>query len=163
METYFGPAGSSQDCARDYLQRSKCMPDIKISIVKKADPEAILALYRHAGWWQTDENPQYLVTVARIIADTFCFVIASDGDRIIGMGRAISDGISDAYIQDVTVHSDYRGRGIGKMIIGKLVEQLKESGLQWIGLVSEPGYERFYESLGFARMEGYTPFLLKQD
>jgi len=139
------------------------MSDTKISIVKKADPEAILALYRQAGWWQMDENPQYLKTVEKIIANTFCFVIASQNDRIIGMGRAISDGISDAYIQDVTVHRDFRGQGIGKAIIRKLVEHLKASGLQWIGLISEPGYERFYQGLGFEVMPAYTPFLLKQD
>lgn len=139
------------------------MPDIEISIVKAADPEAILALYRHPGWWQTDDNPQYLETVAKIIADTYCFVIAKDGDEIIGMGRALSDGVSDAYIQDVTVYSDYRRQGIGAAIIHKLIEHLKANGIQWIGLISEPGYESFYESLGFGRMEGYTPFLLKQD
>lgn len=139
------------------------MANIKINIVKEADAEAILALYRHPGWWQTDDNPEYLATVARIISNTYCFVIAKDGEDIIGMGRALSDGISDAYIQDVVVHSDYRGRGIGKAIIGKLLEQLKADKIQWIGLISEPGYEKFYESLGFAKMEGYTPFLLKED
>ena len=139
------------------------MPDIELSIVTQADPEAILALYRHAGWWQTDDNPEYLRTVEKIIANSHCFAIAAHGSRIIGMGRAISDRVSDAYIQDVTVHSDYRGRGIGKAIVRKLLERLRGDGMQWIGLISEPGYDRFYEGLGFARMEGYTPFLLKQD
>lgn len=139
------------------------MSEIQIKIVKTAPAEEILALYRHAGWWQTDENPEYLNTVKRIISDTFCFVIALDGERIIGMGRAISDGISDGYIQDVTVHTDYRGRGIGKDIIRALVGHMKAHGLQWIGLISEPGYERFYQSLGFGVMQGYTPFLLKED
>jgi ribosomal protein S18 acetylase RimI-like enzyme len=63
--------------------------------------------------------------VQAIIEKTHRFVIATLGDRIIGMGRAISDGVSDAYIQDVTVHPDLRGKGIGKAIIRKLVEQLQ--------------------------------------
>jgi len=78
----------------------------------------------------------------------------------VGMGRAISDGVSDAYIQDVTVLKELRGRGIGKGIVQTLTGFLKERGLQWIGLISEPGYERFYESLGFKVMPNYTPFLL---
>ena len=138
------------------------MPDIELQIVKSTDPSDILSLYRHAGWWQTDENPHYLEMVKQIVEQTYCFVIARNADGIVGMGRAISDGVSDAYIQDVTVHSDYRGQGIGKAIIGKLIEHLQQNGLQWIGLISEPGYERFYQSLGFEKMEGYTPFLLKQ-
>jgi spermidine synthase len=100
--------------------------------------------------------------IAAIVTNSFCFVTASIGDSLIGMGRSISDGVSDAYIQDVMVHTDYRGNGIGKDIIRTMVAFLKEHELQWIGLISEPGYERFYQSLGFDTMPGYTPFLLKQ-
>jgi spermidine synthase len=139
------------------------MPEIEIRIVSSADPAQILDLYRQAGWWQTDDDPRYLDTVAKIVSGTYCFVIAEQGGRIIGMGRAISDGISDAYIQDVTVRKELRGRGIGKAIIRRLVEKLKADGLQWIGLISEPGYEGFYRELGFAVMERYTPFLLKSE
>ena len=55
------------------------------------------------------------------------------------MGRAISDLVSDAYIQDVTVLKEYRGKGIGKIIIQTLVEELKTKGVEWIGLVAATG------------------------
>lgn len=139
------------------------MASVNYSVVKHADPEAVLKLYRQAGWWQTDENPEYLQTVEQIIENSFCFVIATRDDEIIGMGRAISDGVSDAYIQDVTVRQDLRGQGIGKGIIRKLLEHLKSHKLQWIGLISEPGYERFYQGFGFKVMERYTPFLLSEE
>jgi len=129
-------------------------------VIKEADNAVILSLYRQAGWWQMDDNPEYLTTVQQILANSFCFVIAKLDNEIIGMGRAISDGISDAYIQDVTVRQDLRGQGIGKGIINTLLVYLKEHKLQWIGLISEPGYERFYQGFGFKAMENYTPFLL---
>ena len=137
--------------------------DIEIKIVKEADPAEILALYRHPGWWQTDDNPEYLATVRGIVANSFCFVVALLEGRLIGMGRAISDGVSDAYIQDVVVYTKYRGQGIGAAITRKIVEHLQAHQIQWIGLISEPGHENFYERLGFARMENYTPMLLKMD
>jgi len=136
---------------------------IQYEIVKSTDNEAILRLYRAAGWWQMDENPEYLQTVEGIVANSFCFVIAIKEAEIIGMGRAISDGLSDAYIQDVTVLERERGQGIGKEIIRTLVRYMKEHKLQWIGLISEPGYEGFYSSLGFNVMQNYTPFLLGED
>lgn len=138
------------------------MDNIEYKVVKTADPGRILELYRLAGWWEMDENPEYLKTVEGIISNSFCFVIAVLNHEIIGMGRAICDGFSDAYIQDVTVESSYRGRGIGKGIIRCLIEFLTTNKIQWIGLISEPGYERFYQSLGFDVMPGYTPFLLDQ-
>lgn len=139
------------------------MEKITYQVVKKADPAIILGLYLQAGWWQTDNNPEYLDAVNKIIANSFCFVIAKLGEEIIGMGRAISDGISDAYIQDVTVRKDYRGKGVGKGIIRTLLGYLKENKLQWIGLISEPGYESFYSGLGFKVMQNYTPFLLSDE
>lgn len=139
------------------------MDEIHIETVKEADAAQVLELYRLAGWWEMDMDDRHEKKVAAIISQTWRFVIAKQDEKIIGMGRAISDGISDAYIQDVTVHPDWRGKGIGKAIIHTLVQGLKQDGLGWIGLISEPGYERFYENLGFAQMQGYTPFLLNQN
>ena len=139
------------------------MDNIQIEIVKEADAAQVLSLYRLAGWWEMDDDPRHEQKVAAIIANTWRFAIVRSGDEIIGMGRAISDGVSDAYIQDVTVHPDWRGKGLGKAIIRTLIERLKQDGLGWIGLISEPGYEGFYQGLGFGIMQNYTPFLLKRE
>lgn len=132
----------------------------KCKIVKETDTQAILELYRQAGWWSTEDKESDWETINKIVANSFCFVIAILNDQIIGMGRAISDGVSDAYIQDVTVLKEYRRQGIGKQIVSTLINFLQEQKLQWIGLISEPGYENFYQGLGFKVMNSYTPFLL---
>jgi len=137
--------------------------NISYKIVTTADIKQVLELYRLAGWWSKEDQDSDQRLIGGIIEKTFCFVIATLGERIIGIGRSISDGVSDAYIQDVTVHPDYRGRGIGKGIIKTLLDYIKEQHIQWIGLISEPGYERFYEGLGFSVMPAYTPFLYHQD
>lgn len=136
------------------------MKNISYHTVKETDTKRILELYRKAGWWEEGNDARHIETVANIIKHTFCFVVAKKGDKIVGMGRAISDGFSDAYIQDVTVDEDYRGEGIGKGIIQHLLKHLKDSNIQWIGLISEPGYDGFYKGLGLSVMKGYTPFLL---
>jgi len=78
------------------------------------------------------------------------------------MGRAISDGASDAYIQDVTVLAAFRGQGIGARLIALLRDRLVERGIGWIGLVAEPGTEAFYRRLGFEVMAGHVPMRLKK-
>jgi len=117
----------------------------------------IIELYRQAGWWaETSDNPEL---VRRIISGSHCFLTVSDPKRIIGMGRAISDGTSDAYIQDVTVDKACRGQNIGSQIIQKLVERLETDGLKWIGLIAENGSQAFYEKLGFRKMPNSIPML----
>lgn len=134
--------------------------NIEYLIVKEADRDQIISLYIQAGWW-TNEDDIDTSFVDKIIENTFLFAVAVEDNKIVGMGRAISDGISDAYIQDVTVHEECRKQGVGSGIIKLLVGTLKEKGIGWIGLISEPGAENFYNELGFKVMKGHTPYIFK--
>jgi spermidine synthase len=117
----------------------------------------ILALYKMEGWWIESADDADLVK--QIIAGSHCFIIVEHEGRVRGMGRAISDGASDAYIQDVAVDKDCRGRGIGKEIIQRLVNRLNQDGVNWVGLIAERGSHPFYERLGFGIMPDSTPMV----
>jgi spermidine synthase len=121
----------------------------------------IAGLYRAQGWWQAgdDESPQL---IPRLITGSHCFVVALEGEDIVGMGRAISDGVSDAYIQDLTVRSNYRNQGIGRRILQTLLERLHADGLHWIGLIAEPGSCSLYQRAGFREMSAWVPMLINQ-
>ncbi|WP_373069682.1 GNAT family N-acetyltransferase [Sulfurimonas sp.] len=77
-----------------------------------------------------------------------CFVY--DGAKIIGVGRALADGVDASYICDVAIDPGYQGHGIGKEIVSKLVEFSK--GHNKIILYANLGKEPFYAKLGFAKM-----------
>lgn len=133
---------------------------LRLSLLNAPTPEQleqIIGLYREANWWSDAEDNTDLVW--RIIAGSHCFMIATDGRGIIGMGRAISDRASDAYIQDITVRKDCRGQGIGSKIVTELVRRLNRDGLHWIGLIAEKGSHGFYIPLGFALMPNALPML----
>ncbi|MDD4255807.1 MAG: GNAT family N-acetyltransferase [Methanofollis sp.] len=131
--------------------------EIALDIVSAWDAGEIVDLYRAGRWWQEEWS---LDGIAPLIAGSFCFVVATDGGRAVGMGRAISDGCSDAYLQDIVVLPAYRGQGIGDAIVEKLVSSCREKGVAWIGLVAQPGTVPFYERHGFVPMEGHMPMLL---
>jgi ribosomal protein S18 acetylase RimI-like enzyme len=119
----------------------------------------IVGLYRDQGWWQPgDDHSERLVS--RLIAGSHCFVIATEGERIVGMGRVISDGVSDAYIQDLTVCPDRRKQGIGQLILQTLLERLHTNGIHWIGLIAEPGSGSLYRRAGFREMVASIPMLM---
>jgi len=77
-----------------------------------------------------------------------CFVY--DSGRLIGVGRALADGVDCSYICDVAVHPSHQGLGIGKDIVSKLVD--RSSRHKKIILYAVPGKEPFYRKLGFKRM-----------
>lgn len=78
-----------------------------------------------------------------------CFV-KQDG-RLVGAGRAVSDGIDVSYICDVALLPEVQGMGLGKQIVGRLLELSR--GHKKIILYSVPGKEPFYKKFGFRRMK----------
>jgi spermidine synthase len=119
----------------------------------------IISLYRNQGWWQASDDGQNDL-LHRLIAGSHAFVIAVWEGAVVGIGRALSDGVSDAYIQDLTVSSSFRRQGIGRMILKTLLEQLSEDGISWIGLIAEPGSAQFYQTFDFTEMPGSIPMLM---
>jgi len=94
-----------------------------------------------------DKKPSDLKTV--FLNSMFkCFVYSDN--ILIGVGRALADGVDCSYICDISIHPDYQSKGIGKDIVNKLVEFSK--GHNKIILYANPGKEQFYSKVGFAKM-----------
>jgi predicted GNAT family acetyltransferase len=88
-----------------------------------------------------------------------CFVYANE--ELIGVGRALADGLDCAYIADVAVHPEFQGKGLGTAIIEKLVSL--SSGHKKIILYANPGTEGFYQTIGFHRMKTAMAIWRNQD
>jgi aralkylamine N-acetyltransferase len=134
------------------------MREVEYETVTSAPVEEIVELYKCAGWWQ--ESPEARAVIPAMIRGSYCFMVARSLDgHIIGMARVISDGHSDAYIQDVVVLPSYRGKGVGRELVRRLTQVCVARKIGWIGLVAEPGTQGLYEDLGFGPLAGYQPML----
>jgi ribosomal protein S18 acetylase RimI-like enzyme len=122
-------------------------------LVKAWDTDEIIDLYRAGGWWKDEYEPS---GIADLISGSFAFAVAVDPatGSAVGMGRIISDGVSDGYIQDLVVLPKYRRGGVGSMIVSELLEACRAGRLVWIGVVAEQGSEQIYTRLGFRQMTG---------
>jgi aralkylamine N-acetyltransferase len=138
------------------IEVKKCLePDKNCSL-------QISSLYMQAGWIK-ESDLENIDWVSSLVKGSSVFVTVLDKtvDKIIGMGRAISDNVSDSYIQDVFVLTKYRGNNIGEQIIRTIILELKNKGVSWIGLIAQPGGSaEFYKKLGFRIMQDHQPMLL---
>lgn len=78
-------------------------------------------------------------------------------DGPVGMGRVVGDGSIYFYVQDVIVHPNHQGCGIGKLIMESIEGYFEQSitGYAFIGLMSAQGVQEFYRKLGYqARPDG---------
>lgn len=136
-------------------------PRLTLRFIKTADAatlKRIITLYRSHGWWTPADTPALL---RRIIAGSHCFILAEKDGLPVGMGRAISDGVSDAYIQDVAVLKAERGTGAGSAMIKALTRRLKADGIKWLGLIAQDNSYPFYARLGFKELKRARPMLSK--
>ena len=124
--------------------------------------EQIMVLYREAGWWDEQDNGNREL-IRRIVSGSHCFLTVRDGNEIVGMGRAISDRVNDAYIHDVTVSPRLRHQGIGTRIVEEIVGHLCSDNMRWIGLIAQNRTHLLYRKIGFEEMPFSLPMLLKID
>lgn len=105
-------------------------------------------LYDVVGWGHYDE-----ACSKKALDNTLYSVSIYDDEKIIGYGRIIGDGICFLYIHDVMVVPEYQGKGIGTMIINKLLEYVEkvksENPSVRVYLGAASGKEGFYKKCGF--------------
>lgn len=133
-------------------------PMLTIDILKAPSAEqigAIARLYEETGWWTDASDHPNLVR--RLVEGSHGFCLALDNGEIIGMGRSISDGVSDAFIHDIAVTAGRRGEGIATRMVTFLVNHLKDSGVDWIGLIAKGEARGVYTRCGFHPMPDATP------
>lgn len=110
------------------------------------DWDELCALYRAAPLG--DKSPEGLKIA---FANSMFRSLAYDDGKLVGVGRALADGVDCSYICDVAVLPSHQGTGLGKEIVGRLVDLSR--GHRKIILYAVPGKEDFYRKFGFERMK----------
>ena len=75
-----------------------------------------------------------------------------EGSRQIGMARVLSDGAVFAYLMDVFVHEDYRGRGLGKWLVETVLAHPDVKNVRRWMLATSDAHE-LYSRFGFHPVE----------
>ena len=118
-----------------------------MQLVKDAPPLSDFIAFRaNEGWGEISQE-----TAEASLSASLVNVCAFEGERLAGFGRVVGDGHLYFYIQDLIVAPTYRGRGVGKQIMERLIEEIKNRATSgaMIGLMSAHGKEAFYKKFGF--------------
>ncbi|MFR3729098.1 GNAT family N-acetyltransferase [Lacrimispora sp.] len=83
-----------------------------------------------------------------IFTNSYAVVFVYDKDQIIGVGRALSDGVCQAAVYNIALEEEYQGYGIGRRLIGLLLDQVQG---QNVILYTHPRTVALYEKMGFRR------------
>lgn len=116
--------------------------------VKGIDGSMLLSLYNKAGMLSRFVKKNEYEKVMTAFERSFKVVTAWDGERLVGAGRMLSDGICYGAIFDLGVLPEYQKQGIGKGIMQMLLNGNEHLPIH---LTSTFGNEEFYKKLGFRK------------
>ena len=112
--------------------------------------EDILPLYEAVGWTNYTTKPEML----KAAFENSLHVLAAFNEKgiLVGVLRAVGDGASILFIQDILVTPEYQHQGIGTKLLQQTLEKYKN--VYQIQLATDNSMKTisFYESNGFTSL-----------
>jgi GNAT superfamily N-acetyltransferase len=112
----------------------------------RTDTDAVWEfLSTEAYWGRTRRRADFeaqLASAWRVVG-----VYETATGRQVGFARAISDGVSHAYLSDVFILADARGAGLGRELVATMIDRGPGAGFRW-GLHTSDAHE-LYRKYGF--------------
>lgn len=109
---------------------------------------AVLPLYAAVGWTNYTDRPEML---RQAFEHSLLVLGAYEGNRLVGLLRAVGDGFSVVLIQDLLVLPDCQRRGIGTKLVRALMERFPDVYQLELFTDDTPRTVAFYRSLGFVK------------
>jgi ribosomal protein S18 acetylase RimI-like enzyme len=110
----------------------------------RVDVDAVHDFLANHSYWAKGRPRD---VVERLVREATRVVGLYRGERQVGFARVVSDGEVFAYLADVYVLPDARGRGLGVEIVREAVERGPQRELRW--LLGTADAQELYAKLGF--------------
>lgn len=122
--------------------------------------DQIRELYDAVGWTSYTDDIYALI---KGYENSLKILAAFEDDKLLGLIRAVGDGYTIIFIQDILVLPEYQRKGIGKTLINGMldlypnvrqIELTTDIDPKTIGFYSSQGFEKFSElgCCGFMRL-----------
>jgi ribosomal protein S18 acetylase RimI-like enzyme len=115
-------------------------------------------LFDSHSFWAQGRSRRALV---RMLLGSCSVVSAWQGGRLVGIGRATSDGVFRAVLWDVVVAEEHQGRGLGRRIVQALLAFPPVAASERVYLMTTNS-SGFYERLGFSGEHGQQLLVLNR-
>jgi ribosomal protein S18 acetylase RimI-like enzyme len=123
----------------------------------RIDVDAVHAFISRESYWGRGRPRE---RVLRTVEGSTRVVGLYDGEQQIGFARAVSDGVTVAYLADVYVLPAYRGRGLGLALVREIVDGGPGDWSEVRWLLHTADAQGLYRKIGFA--EGLPTYPLME-
>lgn len=110
----------------------------------------VFSLYDSVGWTAYTSDKLML---EQAIKNSLFVLTAWKEQKLVGLLRAVGDGLTIIYVQDILVEPNFRRQHIGRQLLTQLLDEY--SSVRQIVLMTDNTYDTvsFYERCGLAKTE----------
>jgi ribosomal protein S18 acetylase RimI-like enzyme len=152
-QTNAAKAGGEVDSAVTVIQLVR---HSRFSLQLLLDINQVRGLFDAHSFWAQGRSRRALV---RMLLGSSSVVSAWQGGRLVGIGRATSDGVFRAVLWDVVVAEEHQGQGLGSRIVQALLASPAVAASERVYLMTTNS-SGFYERLGFSDEHGQKLLVL---
>ena len=116
---------------------------IQIRDTPDVPKEAVLDLYRAVDWSSANKPEQ----LHQALLHSHSLVTAWNGEQLVGLANAISDGFLVVYYPHFVVHPDFQRKGVGQRMMARLMKRYE--GFHQHSVIADKDAVVFYEKCGF--------------
>ena len=124
----------------------------------RVDVDVVYRFLTEEAYWVPGRDR---ATIERLVRESTRVIGAYRGNELVGFARVMSDDSNMAWLGDVFVLTDHRGRGLGTELVREAVEHPPHRGLTWF-LNTKDAHE-LYERFGFRQPSERTMVRLRTD
>jgi ribosomal protein S18 acetylase RimI-like enzyme len=120
------------------------MGPVEIRPILADEIEQARAILAASGWSERVGDPAWF---RELVERSQVVLVAVEDGKVVGIVRALTDGMSNGYISMLAVDETHRRRGIGASLVRAAMGENRD--MTWVLRAARPGLIPFYESLGF--------------
>ena len=115
----------------------------------KLDLDVIADFLSNRSYWAKGRSRD---TIEKSITHSLCFGVYNSEDSHVGFARVVTDFTGFAWLFDVFILEEYRGSGLGKMLIKEIMSFPGLQGIKRWGLNTRDAHG-LYQQFGFKNIE----------
>ena len=98
------------------------------------------------GWTADTRDPE---AMARGFRNSLLVLGAYEGEKLLGLVRAVGDGATIVFVQDILVYPEHQRRGIGRALMEAVLDRYASVRHIQLTTADTPRTLALYRSLGF--------------
>ena len=122
---------------------------MEIREYRQYDEREILLLYASVGWAAYTDQPE---TLRRGFENSLLTLAAYEENRLIGILRAVGDGQTIVFVQDLLILPEYQRRGVGTALLRELLARYPQVRQIELTADDSPSLLAFYRKTGVVPM-----------